>query len=187
MPDDHFEPGMRPSAWVLRFAPLIAPGGAVLDLACGGGRHARFFLAAGHPVTAVDRDLAGLGDLTGASGLEPVEADLEGAAWPLPGRRFAAAIVANYLWRPLFPDILASLEPQGVLLYETFARGNERFGRPRNPDFLLGPGELLELVRGRLHVVAYETGITAPPREAAVQRLAAINQPTDPEGLSWLP
>jgi SAM-dependent methyltransferase len=170
-----------------RFAPLASRGGSVLDLACGGGRHTRFFRAAGHPVTAIDIDLAGVADLDGAAGTELIKADLERASWPLPGRRFAAVVVTNYLWRPLFRDILLSLAPGGLLLYESFAQGNARFGRPKNPDFLLAPGELLTLVRGQLHVVAYEHGIVEHPRPAALQRLAAVNRPADADGLVPLP
>ncbi len=176
-----------PSGWVRRFAPLVRPEGAVLDVACGRGRHARLFHGLGHPVTALDRDPAALAELGAAGGIELVAADLEAGPWPLPGRRFAAVVVANYLWRPLFPHLLAALEPAGVLIYETFARGNARFGRPANADFLLAPDELLELVRGRLHVVAFEQGIVAEPRPAALQRLAAVNGPRDPDGLTALP
>jgi SAM-dependent methyltransferase len=167
----------EPSTWITRFAPLVGPGAAVLDLACGGGRHTRFFLARGHPVTAVDVDTSGLEDLRQHPQLEIVEADLEhGAPWPLPGRRFGAVIVSNYLWRPLFPSILDSLDEGGVLLYETFARGNEAYGHPRNPDFLLEPGELIEVVRRRLQIVAYEHGYVERPRPAVKQRLCAVRK-----------
>ncbi len=163
-----------PSAWVERFAPLIAPAGAVLDLACGRGRHTRLLLASGHKVTAVDRDLSAIADLV-STDLERLEADLEGGArWPFEGRRFAAVVVTNYLHRPLFPHLRASLAPGGVLIYETFAHGNERFGHPRNPDFLLKPGELLDVARdGALRVLAYEDLEISKPRQACVQRIAA--------------
>jgi len=152
----------------------VRAGGPVLDLACGSGRHARLFLGLGHPVTALDRDAEALAGLPRAVMLEVIRADLEdGSPWPLAGRRFAAIVVANYLHRPLFPAILAALEPGGVLIYETFAAGNERFGRPRNPDHLLKPGELLDIVRGRLDVIAYEYLEVAEPRPAVVQRIAA--------------
>ncbi|MGE0748167.1 MAG: class I SAM-dependent methyltransferase [Rhodospirillales bacterium] len=164
-----------PSAWVVRFAALIAPGGACLDLACGGGRHARLLAGRGYPVTAVDRDSDAIAALRTVPGVEATAADLEGGTWPLAGRQFAGVVVANYLHRPLFPAILDALAPGGVLIYETFAAGNERFGRPRNPDFLLRPGELLDAVRGRLTVVAYEHGVTERP--AVVQRLCAVNGP----------
>ena len=161
---------MKPSPWVERWAPLIASSGPVLDVAAGRGRHALWLAGRGHAVTAVDRDaeaLAGIGP-----GVETLVADLEGAAWPLPGRRFDAVVVTNYLWRPLWPHLREALAPGGVLIVETFAAGNESVGRPRNPDFLLGLGELLGLAEG-LRIVAYEDGfLDAPPR--FVQRLAAV-------------
>jgi len=165
-------PDSTVSSWIRRFAPAL-PAGPVLDLACGGGRHLRHFRALGHPVTGVDRDLAGVADLAGAPGVELIEADLEAdGGWPLGGRRFAGVVVTHYLWRPLLPAIVAAVGPGGWLLYETFAQGQERLGRPRNPDFLLAPGELLEVVRGALTVVAYEHGRRgAPP--AVVQHIAA--------------
>lgn len=165
----------EPSPWITRFAPLVTPGAAVLDLACGGGRHARLFLERGHPVTAVDVDVSGLEDLRRHPQLEVVQANLEdGSPWPLPGRRFGAVVLTNYLWRPLFPPILASIDRGGALLYDTFARGNEAYGRPTNPDFLLEPGELIEVVRGRLQIVAYEHGYVEQPRPAVRQRLCAV-------------
>jgi len=164
------------SAWVIRFAPLIRPGGPTLDLACGAGRHTRLLQALGHPVTAVDRDAAALGALAALPGVETIVADLEGdQPWPLGSRRFAGIVVTNYLHRPLFPAILGALEPEGVLIYETFATGNERFGRPRKPDHLLRSGELLEIVRGACEVIAYEFLELAEPRPAVVQRLCARN------------
>lgn len=166
-------PAGPPSPWVVRFAPLVRAGGPVLDLACGAGRHARLFAGRGHPVACVDLDLRGVADLEGRA--ELVRADLEdGSPWPLPGRRFAGIVVANYLHRPLFPALLDALEPGGVLLYETFMRGNQRFGRPSCAAFLLGSGELLEVARGRLQVVAFEQGEVASPKAAVVQRLCAV-------------
>jgi SAM-dependent methyltransferase len=157
----------KPSAWIARFAPLVRPGGAVLDVATGGGRHAGLFLDLGHPVTACDRDI---GQCSQAPGAHLVQADLEdGSPWPFAGQTFAAIVVANYLWRPLFPHLIASLEEGGWLLVETFARGNEAYGRPRNPDHLLGRGELLRLTAG-LTVVAYEDGIEEDRK--VVQRIA---------------
>src|SRR5262249_19457372 len=129
----------------------------------------------GHSVVAVDRDVSGLCDLEGRAGVEIIEADLEGEnPWPLRGRLFAGIAVVNYLHRPLFPRLLESLAPGGALIYETFGRGHERFGRPNNPDFLLREGELLEVVRGQLDVVAFEQTVTEDPRPALVQRIAAI-------------
>jgi SAM-dependent methyltransferase len=173
----------QPSVWVLRFASLVSPGGCVLDVACGAGRHSRLFQGLGHPVTAVDIDL----NRFEGSGIERIQADLESSKWPLSDRRFAAVIVTNYLWRPLFPYLLSSLARGGVLLYETFARGNQRFGKPANAAYLLEPGELLELVRNRLHVVAYEHGLVESPRPAAIERICAVNAPFDPDLLTALP
>jgi SAM-dependent methyltransferase len=167
------------SPWVRRFAPLVTSGGAVLDIACGGGRHLRLFASAGHPVTGIDRDLGGVADLAARSGVELVQADLEdGSPWPLqPGRRFAAIIVTNYLHRPLLPVLPDMLEPGGVLIYETFAHGNERFGRPSSPAFLLAPGELLEMAVRGLQVVAFEQGEIEVPKKAVIQRLCAVSGP----------
>lgn len=173
MPDPDHE-RLSPSPWVVRFAPLIRAGGTVLDLACGRGRHVRLMLERGHPVVAVDRDPDALAALPASPALEIIAAELEGGAlWPLGERRFAGIVVTNYLYRPLFPAILGALEPAGILIYETFALGNERFGRPRNPDHLLKPGELLEVVRGACEVLAYEFLELAEPRPAVVQRIAA--------------
>jgi SAM-dependent methyltransferase len=167
----------EPSAWVERFAGLAASGGPILDVACGGGRHTRLFLARGHPVTAVDRDGSALDDLGDRPDLERLQADLEdGRPFPLAGRQFAGIVVTNYLHRPLFQALIAALAPGGVLIYETFAQGNERFGKPRNPDHLLRPGELLEAVRGTLRVLAYEDLVVDRPKPAAVQRLCARNE-----------
>ncbi len=161
----------KPSPWVIRFTPLIRPEGSVLDVTCGGGRHARYFVERGFRLTTVDRDVSGVADLNGRA--EVVRADLEDdSPLPLQGRQFDSVIVTNYLWRPLFPQLFAWIADGGVLIYETFGRGNERFGRPRNSDHLLRPGELLDLVRGKLQVVAYEEGITTKP--AVVQRICAM-------------
>jgi SAM-dependent methyltransferase len=163
-----------PSAWVARWADRIPTGGRVLDVAAGNGRHARFLAGRGHPVEAVDRDSAALSGLAGVPGISTRCADLETGPWPYGGDRFAGAVVVNYLHRPLFPHLLAALAPAGVLIYETFAAGNERYGRPSNPAFLLKEGELLEVVRGRLKVIAYEDLYVADPRPAMLQRICAI-------------
>lgn len=147
----------------------------MLDVACGSGRHLRWMAAQGFVVTGIDRDAAALAPLAGHG--HTFVADLETGPWPLPGERFNGVVVTNYLWRPLWPSLLDSLAPGGVLIYETFAVGNEAFGKPSNPAFLLRPGELLEVCRG-LHVVAYEDGLLdAPPRR--IQRIAAVNAPAD--------
>lgn len=162
-----------PSAWVIRWSGLVPAGGRVLDLACGNGRHSRFFASRGHPVEAVDRDTAKLAALAGVPGISTRGADLEAREWPYPGDQFAGIVVANYLYRPLFPHLLAALATGGVLIYETFAAGNERYGRPSNPAFLLAPGELLDVVNGRLRVIAYEDLHISEPRPAVVQRICA--------------
>jgi SAM-dependent methyltransferase len=167
-----------PSAWIVRHAGLVQVPGPVLDLAAGSGRHTRFFKGLGHRVTAVDRDVSGLADLAADPLVEVIAADLEdGSPWPLAGQRFGGIVVTNYLHRPLLPLLAAALLPGGVLLYETFARGNERFGRPSNPDFLLRPGELLDLaeVEG-LTVRAYRHGTVAEPRPAITQGIVAQRQ-----------
>jgi SAM-dependent methyltransferase len=160
-----------PSPWIVQWAGLIAADATVLDVAAGGGRHSRFFAQRGHKITAVDRDVSAL---AAEPNVEIVQADLEdGSPWPLPGRSFGAVVVTNYLHRPLFAALLDALMPGGVLLYETFMEGNERFGRPSNPEFLLKDGELLEIVRGRFSVVAYEARMISEPKMAMVQRIAA--------------
>jgi len=148
-----------PSPWVRRFSALIQPGGTVLDVACGGGRHTRWLLDQGFAVIGVDRDTEYVRDL--ADRAEIVTADLEdGSPWPFAGRHFEAVVVTNYLYRPRLPDIVASVGNGGVLLYQTFMLGNERFSRPRAPDHLLQPGELLDVLKGSLfQVVAFEQGI----------------------------
>ena len=163
-----------PSAWVERFAHLVPAGANVLDLACGLGRHARFFAARGCHVDAVDRDPNCGQALAGVLRVRFLAADLEERRWPYDGRLFDAIVVTNYLHRPLFPRLLSALARGGVLLYETFAAGNERYGKPSNPDFLLLDRELLERCAPLLHVLAFEDGACSTPRLARVQRLAAI-------------
>jgi SAM-dependent methyltransferase len=162
-----------PSAWVVRWSGLVPGGGRVLDIACGSGRHSRFFAARGHPVEAVDRDPAKLAPLAGIPGISARSADLENGPWPYAGQQFSGIVVAHYLHRPLFPHLLGALATGGVLIYETFAVGNERYGRPSNPAFLLAPGELLDVVHGRLRVIAYEELYVSEPRPAVVQRICA--------------
>ncbi len=163
-----------PSGWVQRWAHLIREQGTVLDLACGHGRHMQWLQARGHRATGVDRSADAI---TAASHFgEAVLADIENAPWPLMNdsqvRMFDAVVVTNYLWRPLFQVIQQSLADGGVLIYETFAQGNETVGKPSRPDFLLQPGELLQVYEG-LHIVAFENGFLDQP-ERFVQRIAAI-------------
>ena len=162
-----------PSAWVRRWSHLVAPGASVLDVACGAGRHLRWFAARGAQVTGVDRDAAALQALAGIG--ETIVADIEAGPWPLAGRRFEAVVVTNYLWRALMPTLVDSVADGGLLIYETFAIGNERHGRPSNPNFLLQPGELLTHAAG-LQIVAYEHGFVPAP-DRVVQRLVAQRAP----------
>ena len=158
-----------PSPWIVRWSHLVPPAGAVLDVACGAGRHMRWFADRGHPATGVDRS----GDAVQAASRHGrvLQADIEDGPWPFDGQHFAAVVVTNYLWRPRLPDIVAAVAPGGVLLYETFAAGNETVGRPARPEFLLRRGELLSLAAG-LEVVAYEDGFLDQPERFA-QRIVA--------------
>jgi SAM-dependent methyltransferase len=156
---------LEPSDWVRRWAPLVTRG-PVLDVASGAGRHARFFASRGWDVVAVDREAQALPE-----GVTFVKADLEDASpWPFEGQRFGGIVVTNYLHRPLLPVLAQSLAEDGVLIYETFMLGNEKFGRPSNPDFLLRPGELLQAFAS-LTVAAFEQGTTD---KAVVQRICVI-------------
>ena len=162
--------GLPPSDWIRRWSQLVPAGASVLDLACGQGRHMRWFHERNHPVTGVDKAQEAIESVAHLG--EALCADIEAGPWPLPGRRFGCVVVTNYLWRPLLPTIVDSVAPGGVLLYETFAQGNETVGRPARAEFLLAPGELLRAC-GSLHIVAYENGfLDAPAR--FVQRIAAV-------------
>lgn len=163
-----------PSPWVVRFSACLPAGGAILDLACGAGRHALWLAARGFRVDAADRDRAALRALAGAAGVVPVEADLEDGPWPFEPEKYDVVVVTNYLFRPRLRALRECLRPGGVLLYETFMHGNERFGKPANPDFLLREGELLELVRDGFSVIAFEQGEIARPKPAMVQRICAV-------------
>ena len=164
--------GLPPSPWVQRWSHLLPAGASVLDVACGSGRHARWFAQQGCHVTGVDRDAAALATLAGVA--HTIVADIENAPWPLAGRRFDAVVVTNYLWRDLLPTLTDSLAEGGVLIFETFSTGNASVGKPSNPDFLLRTGELLQLAQG-LRVVAFEEGFLSAP-ERFVQRLVAVRE-----------
>lgn len=170
----NLQPTTPPSPWVVQFSARIDPAGRVLDLAAGSGRHTHFLRGLGHPVVALDRDVTALAAMAGA-GVEILAADLEdGSPWPLGDQCFAGIVVTNYLHRPLLPHLVSALAPGGLLIYETFAAGNERFGRPSNPAFLLAPGELLRLAQeSGLTVLGYFSGEVSQPKPAMVQRLAA--------------
>jgi len=182
-PDMHEALG-QPSPWVLRFAGMI-PAGEVLDLACGSGRHSRLMAANGHPVLAVDRNAESLA-LAEASGITPLALDLEtgdlAKSWPFASGRFSGVVVTNYLHRPLWSSLADCLAPGGVLIYETFALGNEQFGKPSNPDFLLARGELLDFAKVHdLRVIAFEDGCVTSPKQAMLQRICLVKAGgTDP-------
>ena len=165
-----------PSPWIVRFAPLATPGGHVLDVACGRGRHSLFFAARGCRVTAVDRDPEALKHLAAIAGVTAVSHDLEGDAWPLGAARFDVVVVTNYLHRALFSQLLHAVASDGLLLYETFGAGNEAYGKPSNPSFLLAEGELLRVVGGAFTVVAFEQGAIPGERPAVLQRIAAVGR-----------
>lgn len=156
------------SAWVARWAPWVKAG-PVLDVACGPGRHAKYFKGLGFEVAAVDRAPAEM------EGIRFVQADIEGGPWPFPGEQFGAIVVTNYLHRPLFPVLEKALAPDGVLVYETFMLGNERFGKPSNPAFLLRPGELREAFAG-LTELGFEEGEVTTPKPASIQRICAVRR-----------
>jgi SAM-dependent methyltransferase len=161
-----------PSPWVVRWAGTIRSGGRVLDVACGQGRHVRYLRALGLAVVGVDRDREALARLA-LDGAEVLAADIEGGAWPFSPQEFDGVVVTNYLHRPIFPRLVEALRPGGVLIYETFAAGNERYGRPTNPEFLLEPGELLRRAEP-LSVIAFEQGFVSAPKQALIQRICAL-------------
>jgi SAM-dependent methyltransferase len=163
---------LAPSPWVQRWSHLVAADATVLDVACGSGRHVRWFAQRGARVTAIDRDAAALEPLRAIA--EVIVADVEAGPWPLAQRRFDAVIVTNYLWRALLPALVASVDVAGVLIYETFAQGNETLGKPSNPDFLLQPGELLAAAKS-LRTIAYEDGFLDEPARF-VQRIVAVRE-----------
>jgi SAM-dependent methyltransferase len=169
--------GMEPSPWIRRFADLIPEGGVVLDVACGAGRHSRHFLALGYKVVLLDRDVSAVADLAADENVELIACDLEdGRPWPLEGRTFEGVVVANYLHRPLMKHLVRAVAPGGAMIYETFADGNQAFGHPRNPNFLLQREELLIFTRPELRVVAFEDILVTEPRPGAIQHIAAVRE-----------
>jgi len=171
----------NPSSWVQRWAHLIAPQSHVLDVACGAGRHMRFLAAQGHTAVGVDRNPDAV-TLAQAFG-EVICADIENGAWPFTDQTFGCVVVTNYLWRSLLPVIFQSIAPGGVLVYETFAAGNETVGKPSRPDFLLQPGELLRATEG-LHTVAFEEGFESSP-DRFMQRIVSIRPKAAGDVTRW--
>jgi len=165
---------------------LIRPGGRVLDVACGQGRHLRYLQSLGFAVVGVDRDAQALSALGELNGAEVRVADIEAGQWPFAPGGFDGVVVINYLHRPLFPDLVSALRPGGVLIYETFALGNERYGRPSNPAFLLRPDELLHSLEP-LAVVAFEQGLISAPKQAVIQRVCAVRAATSSAPLAAVP
>jgi SAM-dependent methyltransferase len=168
---------LLPAQWIERFAEIVPATARVLDIAAGNGRHARYFAARGNRVVAVDRNAESLATFVDVARIETRVLDLETGPWPLAGETFDAIVVVNYLHRAALPHLFEMLSAEGVLLYETFAVGNEKFGRPTNPDFLLREGELLEIVRGHLTVVAFEQGLSSNrDKPAVIERIAAVGR-----------
>ena len=166
---------LPPSPWLIAQAVHLPLAGCILDLACGSGRHARYLAGQKHPVFAVDRNSEAISALQGLPGIEAEVMELEGEEWPLAGQQFAGIVVTNYLWRPRLPDLLALLAPGGVLIYETFMLGNEAYGKPSRPDFLLRPGELRELATAAgLRVIDFVEGYVDRPKPAMRQAICAV-------------
>ena len=167
--------GLLPSAWVQRCSDLLKPCSTILDLACGSGRHTHYLAGKGHHVTALDKNPEALWKISSSIGIRPYEFDLESGPWPFSERKFDAIVVTNYLYRPILQNIVDALSPSGILIYETFMSGNEQFGRPSNPDFLLMPNELINLVHEKLQVLLYEAGRVNDPKPALIQRICAVS------------
>ena len=167
--------GQPPSAWVQRCSDLLKPCSTILDLACGSGRHTHYLAGKGHDVTALDKNPEALSKISSSIGIRPYEFDLETGSWPFSERKFDAIVVTNYLYRPILQNIVDALSPSGILIYETFMSGNERFGRPSNPDFLLMPNELINLVHEKLQVLLYEAGRVNDLKPALIQRICAVS------------
>lgn len=164
---------LRPLPWIARHAPLLAANSAVLDIACGAGRHSLLLRQLGHQVSALDIDLAALRTEPEAVHIDLIEADIEAGPWPLGKRQFDGVVVTNYLWRPLMPTIRDSVRPGGLLFYETFMQGNEKYGRPANPDFLLKPDELRQLPAQEFEILEFEQGLVRGDKPAVKQSVVA--------------
>ena len=165
---------LEASPWVRRFSSLIPKPGLLLDLACGGGRHSLYLGDLGYSVIAVDQDISKISSIASAQ-ISTEQWDLELPIWPLEGRQFEGIVVTNYLYRPHLDQLPRMLSPGGVLIYETFAQGNEEFGKPSNPNFLLKTGELLALAASHgLKIIAYEDIYQASPKPAMMQRICAL-------------
>jgi len=162
-----------PSPWIVKYVPLIPKNGRVLDLACGNGRHAIWLAKQGYQVDALDRDAKALANMAGIENINISIADLETGSWSGSGQRYDGIIVSRYLYRPLLSQLAKMLKPDGILIYETFMAGNERYGKPSNPDFLLLPNELLEIYSPLLSIIAFEQGEVKTPRPAVMQRICA--------------
>jgi SAM-dependent methyltransferase len=163
----------NPSPWIVKYAPLIRKEGRVLDLACGNGRHAIWLAKQGYQVDAIDRDAKVVSNQMGMVNINVFIIDLEASDWPHSDQRYDGIIVSRYLYRPLLPTLAAILKPGEVLIYETFMVGNEHYGKPSNPDFLLLPNELPEIYSPLLNIIAFEQGEEKTPRPAVMQRICA--------------
>ncbi len=171
--------GPTPSVWVTKCSKLLRPSSTVLDLACGSGRHAHYLASRGHDVTALDKSPEALSKISSSIGIHTYEFDLEVGAWPFSERKFDAIVVTNYLYRPIIQNIVNTLSPSGILIYETFMVGNERFGRPSNPDFLLRPNELIDETHKKLQILLYEAGRVSDPKPSLIQRICAVSGDVD--------
>jgi len=163
-----------PSQWVVEHATLIRKGGRVLDLACGNGRHAIWLASQGYQVDAVDRDVQSLASMQGMPNINLSITDIETGNWPATDQQYDGIVVSRYLFRPLLGMLAQMLNPDGVLIYETFMLGNERYGRPSNPDYLLLPDELKSVYAPLLNIYAFEQGKVDDPVPAVMQRICAI-------------